>query len=148
MKVVVYLTEPATYTIDLVKEIYLPNNISFKFIKSKSYSNSTKNLPKNLFLKNFSIFGRFRILKEDYCNFDTIFFSGYNSTSFFILWLIHIFSKNKKSISIISDTPLKIPSNVLKRVIKKLYLQYIFSNKYLNGLAGGKKLHKELFRYY
>ena len=42
MKVVVYLTEPATYTIDLVKEIYLPNNISFKFIKSKSYSNSAK----------------------------------------------------------------------------------------------------------
>ena len=148
MKVVVYLTEPASYTIDLVKKIYLPNNISFRFIKSKSYSNSTKNFPQNLFLKNLSIFSRFKILKEDYDNFDTIFFSGYNSTTFLILWLIHIFSKNKKTISIISDTPLKIPSNILKRIIKKLYLNYIFSNKYLNGLAGGEKLQKELFRYY
>ena len=46
-------------------------------------------------------------------------FSGYNSFSFLLLWFIHVFY-DKKPISIISDTPLNIPSNFLSVLSKNI----------------------------
>ena len=150
MKVIVFLTEPASYTIDLVKIVYLPNDISYKYLHTFSYSKpkTSEQFYDNLFLDKLSIISRFNTLKKDYDENDVVLFSGYTSISFFLLWIIHIFSRFKKPISIISDTPLKIPSNPFKRIAKKLYLNYLFKNPYLNGLAGGNDSHKNLFRYY
>ena len=150
MKVIVFLTEPASYTIDLVKMVYLPNGINFKFLYTSSYSKpkTSEQFDDNLFLDKLSIISRFKTLKKDYNENDIILFSGYTSISFLLLWIIHIFSKFKKPISIISDTPLKIPSNPFKRFVKKLYLNYLFKNSYLNGMAGGNESHMKLFRYY
>ena len=150
MKVVVFLTEPASYTIDLVNEVFLPMCINYKFLYTSSYSmpKSFEKFDNNIFLERLSIIPRFKTLKKDYDENDIILFSGYTSISFILLLIIHIFSKHKKPISIISDTPLKIPSNPFKRIAKKWYLNYLFKNPYLNGLAGGNDTQKKLFRYY
>ena len=58
---------------------------------------------------------------KDYDENDIIPFSGYTSISFLLLWIIHVISKHKKPISIISDTPLKIPSNPFKRFAKMVF---------------------------
>ena len=150
MKVIVFLTEPASYTIDLVNMVYLTNNITYKFLYTSSYSkpDTSEQFDDNLFLDKLSIISRFKALKKDYNENDVVIFSGYNSFSFLLLWIVHTFSKFKKPISIISDTPLKIPSNLFKRIAKKWYLNYLFKNSYLNGMAGGNESQKELFRYY
>ena len=150
MKVIVFLTEPASYTIDLAKMVYLPNDINYKFLYTSSYSKpkTSEHFDDNLFLDKLSIISRFITLKKDYNENDVVLFSGYTSISFLLLWIIHVFSKHKKPIFIISDTPLKIPSNPFKRIAKKWYLNYLFKNPYLNGLAGGNDTQKKLFRYY
>lgn len=150
MKVIVFLTEPASYAIDLIEKVYMPNNIEFKFLSSYSYSKPkiSESFNDNLFINKLSIIRRFKSIKKDYLENDIILFSGYSSFSFIILWLIHTFSNVKKPICIISDTPLKIPANPIKLFIKKMYLNYLFKNIYMNGFAGGTNSHKELFRYY
>ena len=62
------------------------------------------------------------------------------------LW--NLFSLKKKIIAIDSDTQLNIPRNPFIRLLKWLYLSFIFQKKYVLGFAGGSKLHKDLFRYY
>ena len=111
MKVIVFLTEPASYAIDLIEKVYMPNNIEFKFLSSYSYSKPkiSESFNDNLFINKLSIIRRFKSIKKDYLENDIILFSGYSSFSFIILWLIHTFSNVKKPICIISDTPLKIP---------------------------------------
>ena len=150
MKVIAFLTEPASYTIDLVKKVYSPNNIDYKFLVSSSYSNpnDSEKFDNHLFLNNYSIISRFYLLKQCYKKYDAIIFSGYNSFSFLLLWFIHVCAYDKKPISIISDTPLNIPSNFFKRIIKKYYLRYIFKNSFIHGFAGGNGLHKDLFSFY
>ena len=150
MKVIVFLTEPASYTIDLVKMVYSPNGINYKFLYTSSYSKPIifDQFDDNLFLDKLPILSRFKTLMKDYDTYDHVIFSGYTSISFLLIWIIHVFSKNKKPISIISDTPLKVPSNPFKRIAKKWFLNYLFKNPYLNGLAGGNGSQKNLFRYY
>ena len=149
MKAIAYLTEPASYTIDLVKSVHLPNRIDYKFLFNKSYTKqSPKKIDLDIYLNKFSIYKCFKILKDDYKNYDIIVFNGYDSLSFILLFIIHIFSKKQKPIAIESDTPLKIPSNFIKRSIKKKYLNFIFKNKYIHGLAGGNFSHRDLFKFY
>lgn len=149
MKAIAYLTEPASYTIDLVKSVHLPNGIDYKFLFNTSYTNQyQKKINDDIYLNKFSIYRRFKILRDDYKNYDVIIFNGYDSFSFILLLIIHIFSNTQKPIAIESDTPLKIPSNFIKRTIKKKYLNFIFKNKYIHGLAGGNFSQKDLFKFY
>ena len=150
MKVIAYLTEPASYTLDLVRCVHLPNNINYSFLFDTSFTKpQSKSAVKDFtFLSRLSISKRFKCLKSDYNQYDAIIFNGYDSVSFLLLWIIHILSNAKKPIAIESDTPLKIPSNPIKRVIKKWYLNYLFSNSYLHGLAGGNKSQMKLFSHY
>lgn len=150
MKVIVFLTEPASYTIDLVKKVYSPNKIDYKFLKKSSYSYpyKSKKIKNKLFINNYSFISKLSLIKKCYIKYDVIIFSGYNSFLFLMLWFVHIFAKIKKPISIISDTPLNIPSNFFKRFIKKHYLTYIFKNSFIHGFAGGNGSHKDLFSFY
>ena len=126
MKVIVFLTEPASYTIDLARKVYKPNDINYKFLYTSSYSKpkAFEQFEENLFLDKLSIISRIKTLKKDYKEHDIIMFSGYTSISFLLLLIIHVFSKHKKPISVISDTPLKIPSNLFRRIAKKWYLNF------------------------
>ena len=65
MKVIVFLTEPS-YTIDLVKMVYLPNGINFKFLYASSYSKpkNSEQFDDNLFLDKLSIFLALKHLRK------------------------------------------------------------------------------------
>lgn len=150
MKVIAYLTEPASYTLDLIESVHIPNKISYKFLfnNSEAHSKSADKYSDSIFLNNLSIIDRYNHLKKDYKKYDALIFNGYDSVAFLLLWVIHIFSKEKKPIAIESDTPLKVPKNIFKRLVKSLYLNYLFKNQFLHALAGGNKVQKELFRFY
>ena len=81
-------------------------------------------------------------------NNDLIIINGYNNYPFLITFLLNIFSLKRRFIAIDSDTQLTIPSNILKRVIKWLYLSIIFRVGYTLGFSGGSDSHKDLFRFY
>ena len=90
MKVIAFLTEPASYTIDLAKMVYSPNDINYKFLYSSSYSKpkTYNQFNDNLFLDKKSIISQFKTLKKDYDENDVVLFSGYTSISFLILWIM------------------------------------------------------------
>ena len=96
MKVIAYLTEPASYTIDLVKNVHLKNNIDFIFLFDKSYTKQLNDLSDNfIFLNKLSLISRFKLLKINYIKYEAIIFNGYDTISFLILLFIHFFLKLK-----------------------------------------------------
>ncbi|MAJ90315.1 MAG: hypothetical protein CMD08_03470 [Flavobacteriales bacterium] len=147
MRLFCYFVEPASYTLDLIKNIYNKNQIDYCFINSHSLAQSdlTSNQP---FLDRLSFFSKLKFLISVYKNYDLIIVNGYNNYPFFITFILHLFSIKKKYISIDSDTQFRIPGNLLKRLIKWVYLSIIFRNKYILGFAGGTHTHKDLFRNY
>ena len=148
MRAIAYLTEPASYTIDLIKKVHIPAEIDFKFLQTNTSAKSKSKLDVYSFLSNYSWKQRILILRKDYKNYDAIVFNGYDRLDFLFLLLIHFFAKTKKPIGLESDTQLRIPKNFFKRVVKKIYLNVVFKDKYIHALAGGNNTHKELFRYY
>ena len=81
-------------------------------------------------------------------NNNFIIINGYNNYVFVLTFLFNFFSVKRKYLAIESDTQLKIPKNIIKSIIKYLYLSLVFKNQYTLGFAGGSKTHKDLFRYY
>lgn len=150
MKTISYLTEPAKYTLDLIESVHIPLKIDVVFLQRNTFVKSDKlkehcNLT---FLNELSFFKRFKKLYNDYQNYDIIVFNGYDRFDFLLLWFIHLISKNKTPIGLESDTPIYIPKNYFKRIIKEKYLNNIFKNKWVHGLAGGNDTHRKLFSYY
>ena len=82
MKVIVFLTEPASYTIDLVKKVYSPNKIDYKFLKKSSYSYpyKSKKIKNKLFINNYSFISKLSLIMD-------IIFSKIHVDISFILWL-------------------------------------------------------------
>ena len=149
MKIFCYFVEPASYTVDLSENIHSKNGIDFAFIKDISVAKSTKKIDDFVYLSKMSIFGRLRYIYDVCKKYDLIIINGYNNYVFiltFICLLLNISSN--KYIGIESDTQLRIPENIVKRIIKYIYLKFIFSKNFILGFAGGSKTHKELFRYY
>ncbi len=150
MRVVVFLTEPAAYTLDLVRDVHKKLNIKYRFLQTKTLiSKKGFDDSKEIVLNKMSLFKRYNFLLSDYNKSNIIIFNGYNRLDFILLFFgIHIFKINKKVIILESDTQLVIPKNVLKRFIKYVYLKIVFSNKHVYAGAGGKFVHRDLFRYY
>ncbi|MEE2931265.1 MAG: glycosyltransferase family 4 protein [Bacteroidota bacterium] len=148
MKVFCYFVEPASYTVDLSQNIHTKHGIDFAFIKDISVAKSTKKFKNFLFLSKISIFERLRYIYNICKQYDVIIINGYNNYVFILTFLYVLLNKSRKYIGIESDTQLRIPSNVFKRVVKHIYLNFIFRKDYVFGFAGGSKIHKDLFRYY
>lgn len=147
MKTFCYFVEPASYTLDLASNVYEKNNIDYCFIKSSTLALSTIKSDK-FFLDKESMFSKIKFVYSQFKNNDFIIINGYNNYPFILTFIFNLFSFNKKYIASESDTQLSIPSNLLKRLVKWIYLSFIFRNKYVLGFAGGNNSHKELFRYY
>lgn len=147
MKVYCYFVEPASYTLDLAKNIYEQNNIDYCFIKSSTYAKSKQKTRKQC-LQNQSIYNRLKHLITSFRKYDLLIINGYNNTPFITAFLFNLFSRKKKYIAIESDTQFAIPKNRLIRFIKWIYLNLVFRNKYVLGFAGGNFTHKKLFSYY
>ena len=147
MKVFCYFVEPASYTLDLARNIYLTNKINYCFINSNTLAKSEGNSNKML-LDGLSFISKLKFLIATYRDNDFIIVNGYNNYPFIITFILNVFLCKKRYIAAESDTQLSIPKNPLKRFVKWLYLSIIFRNKYVLGFAGGSKCHKDLFRNY
>jgi len=147
MRIFCYFVEPASYTLDLVANVYDRKNINYAFIKSVSLAESPPTSSK-IFLDKMSWISRIRFVIKTFRNNDFIIVNGYNNYPFFLTFILNVFSFKQKHIATESDTQLSVPQNPLKRLMKWVYLSRIFRNKYVLGFAGGSKSHKELFRYY
>jgi glycosyltransferase involved in cell wall biosynthesis len=147
MRIFCYFVEPASYTLDMARNIHDKNQIDYCFIKSETLvvSNSSSN---KVFLDRLSFFRKLKYLLSQFKRSDLIIIHGYNNYPFIITFLLNLFSLKKRFIATDSDTQLSIPKNLLKRLLKWTYLSIVFRNKYVLGFAGGSKTHKELFRYY
>jgi glycosyltransferase involved in cell wall biosynthesis len=147
MRIFCYFVEPASYTLDMARNIHDKNQIDYCFIKSEtlSVSNSSSN---KVFLDRLSLFRKLKYLLSQFKRSDLIIIHGYNSYPFIITFLLNLFSLRKRFIATDSDTQLSITKNLLKRLLKWAYLSIVFRNKHVLGFAGGSKTHKELFRYY
>ena len=148
MKVFSFFTEPASYTLDLIDNVYDTMSIDYCFLNSHSNAFTSFKRNKYLFLDKIRIIDRIRHLLYVRRKYDIIIFNSYDNISFFFILLINIFSITKKYIAIESDTQLLMPKNYLKRSIKHFYLSFVFQNNRVYGLAGGNYSHKYLFRHY
>ena len=147
MKVFCYFVEPASYTLDLVANVYDKKYINHAFIKSISLAEAPPTSSK-VFLDKLSWMSRIKFVIKTFINNDFIIVNGYNNYPFILTFVLNTFSFKKIYIAAESDTQLSIPKNPFKRLLKWVYLSIIFRNKYVLGFAGGSKSHKELFRYY
>jgi glycosyltransferase involved in cell wall biosynthesis len=148
MKVFTYFVEPASYTLDLIKNIHSQLGIPYIFIKNKSEAKSVTSLDNQEYLSEKLFFSKLIFIFNIWKNNNLIIVNGYNNYPFILTFVFNFFSFKNRYIATESDTQLKIPENILKRIIKSVYLKIIFRNKYVLGFAGGSKSHKELFRYY
>ena len=148
MKVFSFFTEPASYTLDLIDNVYDTMSIDYCFLNSQSNAYISFKGKKYVFLDKIGILDRIRHLLYVRRKYDIIIFNSYDTLSFFFILLINIFSITKKYIAIESDTQLLMPKNYLKRLLKYFYLSFVFQNNHVFGLAGGNYSHKDLFRHY
>jgi glycosyltransferase involved in cell wall biosynthesis len=147
MKIFCYFVEPASYTLDLAKNVYDKNKIDYCFIKSYTLVKSNSKSNKEM-LSEISIFNKIRFILKIFKENKMIIVNGYNNYPFILTFILNIFSCNKRYVAIESDTQLQIPTNLLTRFIKWIYLSIIFKNKYVLGFSGGSNSHKDLFRHY
>ncbi|MBC8306453.1 MAG: glycosyltransferase family 4 protein [Pelagibacterales bacterium] len=144
MKVVCYFKEPANYTLSLKKKVYDSLLIDGRFLESNSLASNNEVEA----FSNDSITNRFKKLWRDSSYYEVAIFNGFYQKELFFLLLFSWLQSKPLKIALDSDTPLNIPENLFKRILKKILLNRLFGNKRIYGLAGGNGSHKELFRYY
>ncbi len=147
MKTHTIFIEPANYTQDLIKNVYQKLDRGYSFLHSNSVATNDARIissakhpfDKNSLLKN--IVFLWKCSKQN----DLVIINGYNHSSFIFLFLFA--NVNSCYIAIESDTPYRTAKGI-KGLLKKIYLKFIFSNKQVLGLPGGKGLHRDLFLNY
>jgi glycosyltransferase involved in cell wall biosynthesis len=141
MKVFAILIEPASYTIDRNKSVYDPLDIKYCYLRRDSLASDVRNDA--LCLEGFSVFKKVNFIRNILQQYDIVIVNGYVHFEFVVLFLLNfIFSKR---IGIDSDTQYSLPKNIFKRWFKFVYLNVVFSNKNIYGLAGGTLNHVNLF---
>ena len=143
-----FFTEPASYTLDLVDNVYDKMSIDYCFLNSHSKAYKNFSDRNNIFLDQMRIADRIKYLLYVIRKYDIIIFNSYDTLSFVFIFLINVFSLKKIYIAIESDTQLLIPKIYIKRLLKHFYLSIVFQNNHIFGLAGGNYSHKDLFRNY
>jgi len=147
MRIFCFFVEPASYTLDLARNVHDKKDIDYCFIKSNTEAVSDK-ISNKVFLDKLSFLCKIKFILSQFYKTDLIIINGYNNYPFIFTFLLNVFSLRKRFIATDSDTQLSIPNNLLKRFVKWFYLSIIFRSKYVLGFAGGNYSHKELFRNY
>jgi len=148
MKIFTYFIEPACYTIDLINNIYEPLKIKYCFIKSYTEVKTKNKILNVVTLSDLSAFKKIFYIWKVRRENQFIIVNAYNTIPFVLTLLFNFFSVKKVYIAIESDTQLNIPKNILKRVLKKTILSFIFRNRFVVGFSGGNYSHKDFFRNY
>lgn len=137
MKIFALLQEPANYTLDLIKNVYEPRGVDYGFIHGQSTASA----------KEYQTIGGIGDIWRALSSHNAVIINGYTGKYCVLaIWLNILFFK--KPMAIDSDTELQMPQNPIKRLVKWIWLHFLFTRKYCYGFAGGNYGHKELFRYY
>lgn len=143
LRVFAILREPASYTVDRNLNVYNKLGINYCYIKDKATAKSTIKDSDHLVLDHLSIAQRIAFIYKTLKNNNIIIINGYNGSEFIILYLLNLIFR--RQIGIESDTQYQQPSNIIKRLIKYVYLSIVFKNRLYYGLAGGNFTHRDLF---
>lgn len=143
MKIFALLIEPANYTLATIKRIYEPRGVEYAYLFGASKASSVKSeaLTNLNFIKRIKYF--WQILKSH----DAFVINDYTQRidlEFIFLNLLFF----RKPFAIESDTELRIPINKLKRLVKWVWLHFLFTRKCCYGFPGGFYDHRKLFTYY
>ena len=147
MNVHTLFVEPANYTQDLIENVYQKLGITYSFLNSNSIATDNTAVitsAEHLFDKN-NLWNNIKFLWNCSLKNDLVIVNGYNHFAFIFMWLFSLI--NSCNIGIESDTPYKAKTGIIG-VVKKMYLNIIFSNKKILGLPGGTLLHRDLFLKY
>ena len=66
MKIVSYLTEPASYTIDLVSKVHKPLGVDYRFLQRKTLAKTDHFLEDSVYMQDKSWLDRVLFIKRDY----------------------------------------------------------------------------------
>lgn len=144
MNVFAFLAEPASYTVDRNLKVYVPMGIDYCYLLGNSEAKNTREEKVKDVLVHFSKRQQWKYIRRVLREYDTVIFNGYTGLSFLMLFVLNLWYR--KSIGIDSDTQYREPSGLFKRCLKRIYLNFVFGNKHVYGLAGGNHTHKNLFR--
>ncbi|TDG37716.1 glycosyltransferase [Pedobacter changchengzhani] len=147
MSVHTIFVEPANYTEDLINNVYKKQNIKYSFLHSTSVATNNTIIidsAEYIFDRN-NLFSNVSFLWRCINENNLIIINGYNHLAFIFLWIFSLFVPCYVGIE--SDTPY-YPTKSFKRLLKTIYLKFIFSNKKILGLPGGTGLHTQLFLHY
>lgn len=142
-KVFAILVEPANYTLATIEKVYKPRGVDFAYLFGESKASSVK--IDALSDKSFWTVIRYlwRVLKE----YDAFVINDYTrlvNLEFIFLNLLFW----RKPFALESDTELRIPSNLIKRLMKWVWLRFLFTRRCCYGFPGGFCSHRELFLHY
>ena len=147
MKIFCYFIEPASYTIDLIKNVYDDLKIDYCFLKSSSLAKSNYKIE-SIFLDQKNFFYKIKFYINNFRKNNLIIINGYNNFPFIFTFFLCLLFNRKKFIAIDSDSQLNVPNFLLKRYVKYVYLSFIFKKSFVLGFAGGSNSHKKLFSNY
>jgi len=148
MRVFAIVVEPADYTLDLIRNIYIPRGVEWCYICGSSKASvENSELTHRPVLSEMGWLTRLRFVWNALKTHSAFVVNGWtlkpNLELFFLNWLFF-----RKPMAWESDTELRVPSQFLKRFVKRMWLGMIFRRAFCYGFPGGTYQQKELFRYY
>ncbi|WP_195407810.1 glycosyltransferase family 4 protein [Bacteroides congonensis] len=144
-RIFVFLYEPASYTVDRNLKVYVPIGVDYCYLHGDSEAkNTTEGECNRDNLERMSRWKQWRYMLRVLKKYDKIIYNGYSDLGFIMLFILNLWYR--KPIGIDSDTQYREPTNLVIRWIKHIYLNVVFGNKNIYGLAGGNYAHKDLFR--
>lgn len=142
----VLLSEPAGYTMDLVRYIYNPRGVDYAFIDGESAA-AAKGVKGEKIVSEMHLGARLRFFWRQLRTHEVIILNGYTRRycleCFLLNWLFF-----RRKVGWDSDTELRIPASGVRRVLKGIWLGWLFRQRNCFGLAGGNFAHRELFLHY
>ena len=149
MKIFVLFVEPMLYGMDLIYEVYEKTDYVYRYVYCNSRLTGKDDicLPNNAFVCSGTDKDHQNQIISILADFkpDFAVINGYVGKEQTVA--IKYCQKNRIPYAIESDTPLHVPENKLKAIVKKIYLRKILHHPYCYGFPGGT-LQKENFVYY
>lgn len=148
-RIFVLFVEPMLYIMDLIENVYkkTPYEFQFVFCYDKLTGKDDLHLPQGTVICSGDATQRRKQVKEIFRQFDPDFavINGYVGTEqeTAIRWC----QKHKVPYAIETDTPLHIPENPVKAMLKKLYLKSLLKNPSCYGFPGGTPQKENLVYY-
>lgn len=146
MKIFALLCEPADYTLDLIAHVYDVRGIAYAFVNNASVASAQEISGEERIVPR-GLFGKLSFFCRILSRYDCLIINGYTGIDCLCLILLNMLS-HRHPMTLESDTELRIPKQPLRRLVKWLWLHFLFTRKYVYGFAGGNYRHKDLFRFY